>query len=113
LSAIANPGKAKRLRDCKFCSKSPSSGDCEVAAERVFSQQEGLQFDSEMAAPDLRLRTPTGTGAGSSIKSANGSRASRRFGTRNQGRQDVLPPVGRRSAFEVTRPKPILIRGVA
>src|SRR6202171_3772438 len=35
-----------------------------------------------MAAPDLRLRTPTGTGAASSIKSANGSRASRRGKTK-------------------------------
>src|SRR6266852_2517799 len=36
-----------------------------------------------MAAPDLRLRTPTGTGANRSTKSANGSRASRRGKNKN------------------------------
>jgi hypothetical protein len=55
LSAIASRSEAWPLKECKFCSKSPSSGDCERAAERVFSQQEGLQFGSEMAAPDLKI----------------------------------------------------------
>ena len=36
------------------------------------------QFGTEMAAPVLKLRTPTGTGADRSTKSANGSRAIRR-----------------------------------
>lgn len=59
--------------------QTPSSGDCEVAAERRLPETETLQFDTEIAAPDSRLRTPTGTGASSSTKSANGSRASRRM----------------------------------
>jgi hypothetical protein len=37
-----------------------------------------MQFDSEMAAP-LILRTPNGTGAKAPSKSANGSRANRRW----------------------------------
>jgi len=63
----------------KFCSESPSSGDCECAAERAFPETGATQFGTEMAAPDLRLRTPTGTGADSFTKSANGSRANRRL----------------------------------
>src|SRR6266542_7103963 len=54
-----------------------------------------------MAAPDLRLRTPTGTGANRSTQSANGSRASRRgktksFLRRKDKGEPEAPPVGRR-----------------
>jgi hypothetical protein len=42
-----------------------------------------VEFGTEMAAPVLRLRTPTGTGANSSTKSANGSRAIRRGKNKN------------------------------
>src|SRR5882672_5639163 len=75
--------------------QTPSSGDCEVAAERRLPETGILQFDTEIAAPDSRLRTPTGTGASSSNKSANGSRASRRMGLW-EGRKVVLrlPLVG-------------------
>jgi hypothetical protein len=46
----------------QVCKPSPSSGDCEVAAERGSLETGTIQFDTEMAAPDVRLRTPTGTG---------------------------------------------------
>lgn len=59
--------------------QSPSSGDCEVAAERALPTGT-TQFGTEMAAPVMRLRTPTGTGADAPSKSANGSRASQAKG---------------------------------
>src|SRR5580658_8975093 len=61
---IARPSR-KRVGQHKglwFCNPSPSSGDCEVAAERALLETEATQFDAEMAAP-VRRRTPTGTGA--------------------------------------------------
>src|SRR6266852_4847411 len=66
-----------------------------------------------MAAPDLRLRTPNGTGANSSTQSANGSRASRRGKTKSflrrkdEGEPEV-PPVGRqRSLWTRSRKKDV------
>src|SRR6266849_6822091 len=66
-----------------------------------------------MAAPDLRLRTPNGTGANSSTQSANGSRASRRGKTKSflrrkdEGETEV-PPAGRqRSLWTRSRKKDV------
>src|SRR2546421_12222594 len=51
-----------------------------------------------MAPPDLRLRTPTGTGANRTTKSANGSRANRRGKTKTFPKKESpeAPPAGRR-----------------
>ena len=64
----------------------------------------GIQFETEIVSTRFRGRTPTGTGAESPAKSANGSRASRRLrkgngmsaeqktSLRQQGRENVNPP---------------------
>jgi hypothetical protein len=45
-------------------SRRPSPGDCEVAVERAFREDRKAELDTEMAAPSLQQRTPTGTRPG-------------------------------------------------
>ena len=59
-AAAQQPGQRRfPARQPKTCSRvlvnpSPSSGDCEVAAERAFPETEATQFGTEMAAPVTR-----------------------------------------------------------
>jgi len=85
--------------------QTPSRVTARLRQKRRLPETGILQFDTEIAAPDSRLRTPTGTGASSSTKSANGSRASRRMEFW-EGRKAYCASRWSGVAMEVARPKP-------
>jgi len=70
----------------------PSSGDCEVAAERSLPATVAGQFDAEIAAPVFTRRTPTGTRAFTLNQECGWKQGESAVGEQNKRKKNFTPP---------------------
>src|SRR5258707_1195293 len=87
----------------------PSSGDCEVAAERTLPETGTFQFGTEMAAPDFKIENTNWHRSVQLHQECEWKQGESADGFRKDA-QFFAPPVGRGSLFSVPRSKTFPIR---